>query len=54
MLDGVKEITQFKKSLLYEHMMFKEVSAEFVEDLKQKLVENFKDQETYGFLWEEK
>jgi len=54
MLVSVEKIGDFRKSRLYEHMGFKETSQEFVEELKRNLFKCFKDEETCGFLMEDK
>ena len=50
MLSSVEHIGDFKKSQLYEHMDFKEIREEFVEELKENLRKCFYDEEAYGFL----
>ena len=50
MLSCVAQIGAFRKSPLYEHMDFKEVSGEFVGELKENLLKCFRDEESYGFL----
>ena len=41
---------RFPKSPLYEHMEFKEISEEFVAELKENLLKCFRDEEICGFL----
>lgn len=58
MLASVGELGAFNKSSLYEHMTFKEIDKAFVEDMRDKLLEYFRDKETFRFLegderWEE-
>ena len=50
MLSCVEQIGGFRKSPLYEHMEFKEVSEEFVAELKENLLKCFRDEEICGFL----
>ena len=50
MLSCVEQIGDFRKSPLYEHMEFKEVSEEFVAELKENLLKCFRDEEICGFL----
>lgn len=50
MLLHLNGIGDFCKSPLYEHMTFKPVQEEFVAQLKQNLRDNFRDEETFGFL----
>lgn len=52
-LASVEKIGDFSKASLYEHMEFKENSREFAEELKKKLLENFRDEEKFGFLKED-
>lgn len=58
MLASVGELGAFSKSSLYEHMTFKDIDKAFVEDMREKLLECFRDKESFGFLvgderWEE-
>lgn len=50
MLSGLDEITNFRNSPLYEHLTFKPVKEEFLSELRQNLLNNFRDEETFGFL----
>lgn len=50
MLANVGELGAFSKSSLYEHMTFKKLDTAFVEDMREKLLECFRDKETFGFL----
>lgn len=52
MLASIDEICGFVKSPLYEHMTFREVNAEFLENLKRNLRKNFQDEEAFHFLKE--
>jgi transcriptional regulator with XRE-family HTH domain len=54
MLASIGEITDFRKSPLYEHMDFKETRNEFLTELRDNLLECFRDEEIYGFLKENK
>lgn len=54
LLDGVEELTAYAKSPLYAHMSFSEPREEFTAKVKQDLLESFRDEETYGFLKENK
>lgn len=46
MLDSVDEIAGFTKNALYEHMSFKEVSTEFLKEMKENLRESFEKYES--------
>lgn len=50
MLESIDEITAFTESKLYEHMSFQKTSKAFIEEMKDNLLECFRDEETYGFL----
>lgn len=50
MLASLDDITGFSDSPLYEHMDFKKTSRAFSQQLKQDLLNCFRDKETYGFL----
>lgn len=54
MLSNIEDISGFSNSKLYEHMEFKEVSKEFVAELKVNLKKCFQDEEAYGFLKDDK
>lgn len=54
MLSGLDTISGFSQSPLYEHMKFKSVREDFLADIRRNLIENFKDEETFGFLQGEK
>ena len=54
LLESVDELTAFTKSPLYAHMSFSEPREEFITRVKQNLLESFRDEETYGFLKENK
>lgn len=50
MLSGVEEIESFRNSSLYEHMEFKEIKEEDLEEIKENLRKCFRDEENFGFL----
>lgn len=54
MLSSVEQIGSFCKAPLYEHMEFKEIREEFHAELKNNLLECFRDEESYGFLKDDK
>lgn len=51
--DAVEEMDAYRHSELYEHMEFKELSPEFVEQMKTTLSESFRKDPVYGFVFEE-
>ena len=50
LLVSVDGLSDYNKSPLYEHMKFNEISGEFLKQMKQKLMECFRDEETYGYM----
>lgn len=51
MLDCVDTVDDFRTSTLFEHMEFQKASqGEFLPMLKKNLLENFRDEQTFGFL----
>lgn len=50
MLNCIPSMWDFKNSPLYEHMKFKEVDEKFVTDLRENLVNSFRDEETFGYM----
>lgn len=54
MLDCVDTVDDFMTSTLFEHMEFRKASkGEFQPMLRKNLLENFRDEETFGFLKKE-
>lgn len=54
MLANVDKISDFTKSILYEHMDFKEIEEDFIVEIHNNLVTAFQDKETYGYMMENK
>lgn len=54
MISGLSDIMHFTNASLYEHMTFQEPREEFMKDLTDNLMACFCDEETYGFLKEDK
>ena len=50
LLASADGLCDYSRSPLYEHMEFKEVSRESLKQIKQTLMECFRDEETYGFM----
>lgn len=50
MLASIERITDFTESELYAHMTFKKSEKLFVEEMRQNLLNCFRDEETYGFM----
>ena len=53
-LGAVETVAEWVDSPLYEHMAFKRPGEKFAVELKKKLVENFREEESFGFLREDK
>ena len=58
LLKGADSLCDFQKSRLFQHMKFSEPNSSFAERLKEKLMDGFKDEETFGYMrgnkeWEE-
>lgn len=54
LLESVDELTAFTKSPLYAHISFSELREGVIARVKQNMLESFRDEETYGFLKENK
>ena len=50
MLKSYGEIMAFRKSALFEHMTFGDVSTDFKEELKKHLMEILQDEETFSYM----
>lgn len=50
MLSGIMTIRSFTESPLYRHMDFRKAEEGFLAELKQNLLNCFRDEETYGFM----
>ena len=54
MVAGLSDIMHFTTAPLYEHMTFQEAGEEFIMNLRDNLMACFCDEETYGFLKDDK
>ena len=54
MLAGIGNMGSYRGSLLYEHMKFKESRKEFAEGVRNNLTERFRDEETFGYMKEDR
>ncbi len=52
MLSSLDQMDSMRKSLLYEHMTFKELDGEVLAAMKENLKKGFQDEESFGFLKE--
>lgn len=50
LLESVDSICDFQKSMLYNHMKFSEMESSFAENLKEKLLDGFRDEEAFGYM----
>ena len=50
LFSGIEEIGSFRNSPLYEHMEFKEMKEENLEQIKENLLKCFRDEESFEFL----
>lgn len=50
LLKSVDSLCDFQKSRLFQHMTFSEPRSSFAENLKEKLLEGFRDEETFGYM----
>ncbi len=54
MLSSVGQIGDFRNAPLYEHMDFKKIREEMLAEIKENLLKCFRDEESYGFLKDDK
>lgn len=50
LLKSVDSLCDFRKSSLFQHMKFREPENSFAEDLKEKLLDLFRDEESFGYM----
>lgn len=50
LLTSVDSLCDFQKSRLFQHMKFSEPQSSFAENLKEKLLEGFRDSESFGYM----
>ena len=50
MLTNLESIYGFTKSPLYAHMTFKKPDSSFISEIREDLINGFRDEETYAFL----
>ena len=53
LLTSVDSLCDFQKSRLFQHMKFSETGSLFAENLKEKLLEGFRDSESFGYMRED-
>ena len=50
LLTSVDSLCDFQKSRLFQHMKFSETGSLFAENLKEKLLEGFRNSESFGYM----
>ncbi|MGN0408468.1 MAG: helix-turn-helix domain-containing protein [Bacteroides sp.] len=50
LLKSVDSLCDFQKSKLYQHMSFRKPESTFAKDLKEKLLEGFRDEKDFGYM----
>lgn len=50
LLKNADSLLDFRKSKLFQHMSFREPDSSYTADLKEKLVESFQEEESFGYM----
>ncbi|MDO4475120.1 MAG: transcriptional regulator, partial [Eubacteriales bacterium] len=50
LLQNVDRLGDFQKSMLFRHMKFKEADASYYQEIKERLLEGFRDDESFGYM----
>ena len=50
LLKSVDSLCDFEKSVLYQHMSFKKPESSFAGNLKEQLLEGFRDEDAFGYM----
>lgn len=50
LLHNVDSLCDFQKSKLFRHMKFKNPDSSFIEGIKEKLLDGFRDEESFGYM----
>lgn len=50
MLESADQVGNYENARLYEHMSFRKISEEFKSGLREKLLECFRDEESFGYM----
>ena len=50
LLQNVDSLCDFQKSKLFQHMKFKNLDSSFAEGIKEKLLDGFRDEESFGYM----
>lgn len=52
LLQNADSLCDFRKSRLFQHMKFKNPDSSFIEGIKEKLQDGFRDEESFGYMKE--
>ena len=52
LLQNVDHICDFRKSMLFRHTKFSDSNTSFIREIKEKLIEGFRDDESFGYMRE--
>ena len=50
LLNHVESLYDFTKAELYEHMAFRKPDETYVKEVRESLLEGFRDEETFGYM----
>lgn len=50
LLDNVGTMYDFRKSSLYKHMKIRDIDEAILDDVKEKLLEGFRNEEEFGYM----
>lgn len=50
LLQNVDRLGDFQKSMLFRHMKFKEADPSYYQEIKERLIEEFRDDESFGYM----
>lgn len=50
LLNHVESLYDFTKAELYEHMTFRKPDETYVKEVRESLLEGFRDEETFGYM----
>ena len=50
LLENVDRLGDFQKSMLFRHMKFKETDSSYYQEVKERLTEGFRDDESFGYM----
>ena len=50
LLQNVDRLGDFQKSMLFRHMKFKETDSSYYQEIKERLIEEFRESEEFGYM----